>query len=350
MLARIWLGLVLTLIHRLSSPSISNGLHGIVTAWHNASDSIANLSPWPEDFSRDITPIPCHSHNDYWRDVPLYDALAAGCTGVEADIWLSTNSSGSPELLVGHVEGSLRADRSLFNLYTNPLATILTRQNNLPLVNASATTAPAAAPAGVFSTDPNQTLVLHLDFKSPGAALWPVVHQELALLRGHNWLRHWDGEKIVPGPLTIVATGNAPFDLVTANQTCRDVFFDAPLADLLANSKPNSTKKGTTEETYSVSNSYYASAALTQAVGGNVWFGTFSRGQTATIQSQVEAARTRGLVARYWDTPAWPISARDGVWKALVRMGVGMLNVDDLASASRWNWDWCTVAGLTLCG
>lgn len=31
-------------------------------------------------------------------------------------------------------------------------------------------------------------------------------------------------------------------------------------------------------------------------------------------------------------------------------LGVGMLNVDDLVSATRWNWDWCVVAGLVLCG
>jgi hypothetical protein len=33
-------------------------------------------------------PVGCHSHNDYWRRVPLYSALQAGCIGVEADVWL----------------------------------------------------------------------------------------------------------------------------------------------------------------------------------------------------------------------------------------------------------------------
>lgn len=30
--------------------------------------------------------------------------------------------------------------------------------------------------------------------------------------------------------------------------------------------------------------------------------------------------------------------------------GIGVLNVDDVVSAGRWNWNWCVVAGLVLCG
>ena len=30
-----------------------------------------------------------HSHNDYWRDTPLYTALANGVQSIEADVWLN---------------------------------------------------------------------------------------------------------------------------------------------------------------------------------------------------------------------------------------------------------------------
>ena len=36
-----------------------------------------------EDITRNVVPLKCHSHNDYWRRVPLYQALHAGCTSVE---------------------------------------------------------------------------------------------------------------------------------------------------------------------------------------------------------------------------------------------------------------------------
>lgn len=30
-----------------------------------------------------------HSHNDYWRDVPVYEALSHGVRSIEADVWLN---------------------------------------------------------------------------------------------------------------------------------------------------------------------------------------------------------------------------------------------------------------------
>lgn len=304
-----------------------NGLESIVKAWQKPSDSVRLLSPWPHDFSRDIVPKACHSHNDYGRRVPLFDALAAGCTSVEADIWLPEARNSSTELRVGHTDSSLTDDRTLASLYVQPLVTIMDNLATSQMLNSS-----------VFETDPNQTFVLLLDFKSNGSELWPHVNTQLEILRKKNWLRHWDGlaEKIVPGPLTIVATGNAPFDLLVANTTYRDIFYDAPLDDL------DSGK-------FNTSNSFFASAALNQAVG-KPSLGNFDSKSLAKLTSLIANAKTRGLVSRYWDTPSWPVSARDRVWNTLVSDEVGILNVDDLDSAARWNWDWCVVAGLTLCG
>lgn len=190
---------------------------------------------------------------------------------------------------------------------------------------------------GIFETDPSQTVTLLLDFKSDGAELWPLVNAHLEPLRTAGFLRYWDGttNQIIPGPLTVVATGNAPFDLIAANTTRRDIFYDAPLHDLSANK-------------FDTSNSFFASAALGRAIGKPV-FGHFAAPSMAKLTAQVADAESKGLVSRYWDTPAWPVSARDRVWNTLVSNGVGILNVDDLQSAARWNWEWCVVAGITLC-
>jgi hypothetical protein len=66
--------------------------------------------------------------------------------------------------------------------------------------------------------------------------------------------------------------------------------------------------------------------------------GAFTKAQIELLGTQVQAAKDRGLLARYWDTPAWPVSNRDSVWSVLEHGGVGMLNVDDLTSAGRRNW------------
>lgn len=72
--------------------------------------------------SKIATPIPCHSHNDYERKHPLFDALSAGCTSVEADIWSLPKST---ELYVGHRKNSLSDDRTLKKLYLSPLEDLL---------------------------------------------------------------------------------------------------------------------------------------------------------------------------------------------------------------------------------
>lgn len=52
--------------------------------------------------------------------------------------------------------------------------------------------------------------------------------------------------------------------------------------------------------------------------------------QLSSIRDQIRVAKERGVGARYWDTPSWPIRKRDLVWRALIEEGVALLNVDDL--------------------
>ena len=140
----VWLALVLTLINRLRPTTPPGSLQDITNAWRNPVDSTRLLTPWPEDFGRDISPKPCHSHNDYWRKVPLYDALAAGCTGIEADIWLPETPDRTG-LRVGHRRSSLNNDRTLSSLYIQPLATMLHNLN-----------APGGEVIGLFETIPTK--------------------------------------------------------------------------------------------------------------------------------------------------------------------------------------------------
>ncbi|KAF5856248.1 Altered inheritance of mitochondria protein 6 [Aspergillus alliaceus] len=315
------------LIDRLTPTESSSGLHQITKSWKKPSDSVSLLSPWPIDWSQGIIPIPCHSHNDYRRRVPLYDALAAGCTGVEADIWLDSSSQ---DLLVGHKKRSLSPDRTLKTLYIDPLFKILSCQN--------IDTPPSAQPTGVFDANPNTTLALLIDMKTDGKDIWPVLMQHLEPLRSQGWLTYWNGtaQSLVPGAITVVGTGNTPFAIVAAERDRRDVFFDAPLDQLSRN------------ETYTSENSYYASVALERAVG-KIWPWGPSQRQKLMIRDLIDVAITRGLVSRFWDISGWPVALQVRLWNVLIENGVGMLNVDDLVHASRWNWDWCVVASLVLC-
>ncbi|GAM90642.1 hypothetical protein ANO11243_086870 [Dothideomycetidae sp. 11243] len=269
------------------------------------------IAHYPTDATRDVIPIPCHSHNDYWRRIPLFEALHYGCTGVEADVWLKHD-----ELYVGHNTASLTQNRTFSVMYVEPLVQLLEKQNpRTEFVNASG--------HGVFDEVPEQTLVLLVDFKTDGLTLWPKVVEQLEPLRERGYLSYWDGSETRYRAITVVATGFAPFDMVIANTTYRDVLFDAPLHDLTG--------------VYDKSNSYYASTSL-HAVLGSVKYGRLSDEQLQTMRSHIAAAKQRGLKSRYWDTPAWPAMLRNRVWRTLVDEGADVLNVDDLRSAAKLDW------------
>ncbi|ORY14297.1 hypothetical protein BCR34DRAFT_479650 [Clohesyomyces aquaticus] len=319
-----YISFVAALVHRLNPPRVSSGLQHIVDEWKEPTSSGAYTFEWREDFSRDIVPKNCHSHNDYWRRVPTYEALAAGCISIEADIWQDYS-----ELLVSHSWRATNKERTLRSLYLDPLTNIFTNRN----VSKAST---EDKEVGVFDADPNVSVILLIDIKNEGHSVWPILLSQLQPLHDKGWLTYFDGTKLVKGPLTVVGTGNTPFELVQANNTNRFVFYDAPLDDI-------SNDKYTTE------NSYYASIAINKAIG-RIWFNTLTSSQVDTLKRQIKAAANKNLVSRYWDTPSWPISLRDKVWFTLTDNDVGMLNVDDLISATRWNWNWCKIAGLTLCG
>ena len=323
--------LIYYIIH-LKSLIPSSDIEKRIASWGLSGYPAQPVITLPADFSRDIVPIPCHSHNDYWRRVPLYDALAAGCISVEADVWLSGNDN---DLLVGHSEKSLTKERTLNSLYVDPLVSILTSQNN------RTTTAGAIANTtqlnGIFEVSLETRLTLLIDIKTDGASTFLAVLEHLEPLRSRGWLTHFNGAAIVPGLITVVGTGNTPFDLLIANTTHRDIFYDAPLEELWGDNPFQDDKRLLVAQKYSSENSYYASVSFQEEIGG-LWHGMLTPQQVLKIRGQVKGAELRGLKARYWDTPAWPVGRRDHVWDVLMREGVGSLNVDDLEAAKDRNW------------
>ncbi|OJD19492.1 hypothetical protein AJ78_00561 [Emergomyces pasteurianus Ep9510] len=353
----------------------------VIARWGNPGQLGEYLSHWPTDTTGGVIPIPCHSHNDYWRPVPLYSALEAGCVSVEADIWLFDN-----ELFVGHTTGSLTPNRTLTKLYIDPLVEILEKQNPISRFHPK----PNKPPNGVFDTKPSQTLILLIDFKNKAVDAWPYLLSQLSPLRDRGYLSYFNGTGVTEGPVTVVATGKASFSTLSANDTYRDVFFDAPLDALekdtaLGNTKQPSNlnlpdgndknsdfdemylirsrhylqnrrpKQSTPQRfevppirtyrneealkayTYNPNNSYYASVSFKKSIGFPWRFHLTGR-QLDLLRAQVHSAHQRGLKARYWSIPSWPRSLRNHLWTVLIREGVDILNVDDLKSAARRDW------------
>lgn len=335
------------LLSGLTGVASKNGVDRLASLWGKPGQIGQGLSSWPTDFSSGINPIPCHSHNDYWRRVPLYSAISAGCIGVEADIWLYKE-----ELYVGHNTASLTRNRTLNNLYINPLINILSHQNPRTSFYPQRST----DLAGVFDTNPSQSLILLIDFKTAGEALWPYLLSALQPLRDRNYLTHLNGTEIINRPITVVGTGNTPFNLVASEKSNPhlDVFFDAPLDEMWATGSQSGNRldgndgprsSDTASKSYTAMNSYYASVSFVK-VFGHLSGGRFSDTQMAMLRDQISGAQMKGLKSRYWELPHWPISLRNHVWDVLVNEGVDILNVDDLKGATdrdwtqtkRWTW------------
>ncbi|PWW79762.1 hypothetical protein C7212DRAFT_349457 [Tuber magnatum] len=276
----------------------------VLDGWKDSS-----YARYPTDFTRGI--IPCrgiHSHNDCWRDVPLYSAISNGAISVEADVWLYNET-----LYIGHDASSLTENRTFESLYINPLVDILTKQNPTSCF------APSKTRNGVFDTSISQTLFLFVDLKTPGKETWPAVVRALAPLRALDYLSSIKDNVLIPGPIIVIVTGSTPLDAIHPLST-RDYFFDGALWTL---NSQNITK----------AISPVASAQLSAAVG-EVGHEGLNAKQRGMAKKQVEEAHKKGIFVRYWDLPGWPVSLRNGVWRDLVRAGVNLLNVDDLEAGA----------------
>lgn len=269
-----------------------------------------------QSFISGVHPVPVHSHNDYSRRIPLFEALGSGCISIEADVHLRNS-----DLLVGHSSLRLHPGSNLRNMYLDPLERMLRARN---------TNTTADDLQGIFSHASKQTVVLLVDHKTQGAETYAMLSTQLQSLRNLGYLTHWNGTARIMRPLTVVATGNAPF---YNDNTYRDIFFDADLSRLTSEHDTAGYYR------YNISNSYYASTKWSKALSQDAMTRSRSR-----ITSQLAAAKARGLLSRYWNTPAQPPNMRDLVWNTLINKEIGILNMDDMGTVRDRALAWGSLA------
>ncbi|KAE9969579.1 hypothetical protein EG328_006792 [Venturia inaequalis] len=293
--------------------AISDTLQNILANTHKS-----DLYSYPTDLTRGIIPKPFHSHNDYWRDLPFYSALSKGAISVEADVWLINGT-----LYVGHEISALTPERTFAALYIDPILDTIQRQNPTTRFVSSKDTK-----NGVYDTDSDQTLYLWIDLKTDGPTTWPAVLSALAPLHDAKYLTTTDGKTTTRRAVTAIGTGNTPKgyflpqDPATPSSP-RFTFLDAQLSTLNTSAGINVTSVITP----------IASAQFSAQFGKVVTEG-LNLTQVELLRSQVSYAKSRGIGARYWDQPGWPLGTRNVIWRALLEEGVALLNVDDLEGAA----------------
>ncbi|GGV59985.1 hypothetical protein GCM10010294_08750 [Streptomyces griseoloalbus] len=232
-----------------------------------------------------------HAHNDYEHPRPLLDALDHRFGSVEADIFLVGD-----QLLVAHDPEDLDPSRTLESLYLDPLA------------------ARVRAHGGSVHRGHRRPLQLLVDIKTEGSSTYLELDRHLRRYR-HLFTTYAHGQ-VLPGPVTVVVSGDRAARVPMEAQRVRRAFHDGRLADL----------GGPTPASFTPLISDNWSLNFTwQGVGA------FPDAERRKLRDIVGTAHARGQRVRFWATPDQPGPARDALWGELVAADVDHLNTDDLA-------------------
>ncbi|RCK58081.1 Altered inheritance of mitochondria protein 6 [Candida viswanathii] len=311
-----------------------------------------------EGLNRDVYAKPLHSHNDYWRQHPLFDALSVGAVSVESDVWVfdrnytlnrtSTASTGvnetltfrTDEVYVGHNQEFLRPINTLFNLYLNPLFQFLQFANptytfvdqsgddngDSPLLG------DASVKNSVFYNNAEQPLYLWFDFKTSPNETYDALKPLLQPFIDKGYLAYYNTteDRYHPGPLILTITGNLPTEKVSSEEI-RYFFLDGPLQ----NFTNDNTDTDFLERWSKLSR--VASGSLLSLLGRDLYPSTttneFSEEQKEKLKEIFDKAHEYGLKTRIWGDIIWPWNLLNSHLEDFFQLGSDLLNVDDLQKA-----------------
>jgi glycerophosphoryl diester phosphodiesterase len=225
-----------------------------------------------------------HSHNDYWRERPLLDALDRRFTSVEADILLIDG-----KLLIGHDRDELHADKTLESLYLDPLLKRV-RENG----------------GRVYRNGPR--LILLVDIKSDAHATYRQLHATLS--KYVQMLTSVERGKIHERAVKVVISGNRP-----------------PVEDFAAAEVRYAGLDGRTTDLESGLPAHVMPMISDNWTSQFTWTGDgpMPAAERANLHDIVRRAHAAGRVVRFWATPE-----NEAVWQELRSAGVDLINTDQL--------------------
>lgn len=232
-------------------------------------------------------PVPlerAHSHNDYMRPHPLFDALAAGFCSVEADIYLVNG-----ELLVAHDRDKVKPGETLQKLYLDPLSERV-RKNK----------------GRVYPNGPTVTLLI--DFKDDPQTTYPKLRE--VLKRYEEMLTVFSNDSTEPRAVTVILSGNSPRRILET-ESPRFAAIDGRLPDLETSPSPHLVPL--ISDTWPIAFTWR----------GN---GPMPEGERTKLREMAAKAHAHGQRIRFYGTPQQP-----AVWAELYAAGVDLLNADNPA-------------------
>ncbi len=225
-----------------------------------------------------------HSHNDYTREKPLYDALKYGFPSIEADVFLFDN-----RMVVTHDETKLIEKPTLEELYLNPLRKIIAENDGT-----------------VFKNDSTQ-LILMVDLKSDKTTTYIGLKK---IFSNYLDIIEWyDHDTVKWGPIKILLTGGPPIERIEKEEV-RFVSVDGAIDQWSMNYPLNLMPRASTNY-----RDYFK------------WYGKGDMPQTEEqeLKRLISKAHQAGRKVRFWACPN-----TIEVWEKLLDEGADWINVDDL--------------------
>lgn len=285
--------------------------------------------------TKDVDPLPVHSHNDYWRSLPLLEAIAYGASSVEADVWIvpDVNDPREVALAVAHNEAYIDpVHQTLDKLYTSPLMEMLDQVNCRD----------SSSRNGVFFDSPEQTLYFYIDFKSPDSRLLYrlLMQRYLKPLIEKDYLTYYDMEekKIVWRQITVILTGDFPNDLGVIDEDLkrgyfrdskRYVFLEASIV-ALDSMIPNTAVVSSSSFSQLLEKCHSSQLKV-------IWRGHLVGQEINCLKSMIYSSHELNVQTRIWGVPNWPQKTSRTLWGQIIKdLHSDILNVDDLREAAHF--------------
>lgn len=165
--------------------------------------------------------------------------------------------------------------------------------------------------------------------KTSGPETFQAVISALEPLRQQGYLTTLKNNKtLTTGPVTIIGTGDTPLSMVGPVED-RDYFYDAKLESL---DEPENA--AITSLISPIASTSFKDAVGTVNLGADSVDTVLDDKQLKALRAQIEVAEERGIGARYWETPYFPVRIRNLIWRLLLQEGVTLLNADDLEAVA----------------
>jgi len=242
-----------------------------------------------DEGARRVKPLEqAHSHNDYLHPRPLLDALDQGFCSVEADVFLVDG-----QLLVAHERSQLSPERTLKNLYLDPISNRVKHNGGR-----------------LYRDGPVFTLLI--DFKNDGAGTYAALDKLLG--QYPKLFTVVEAGKRTQRAVNVVISGDRPFAAITADQQ-RYAGIDGRLTDL-ASDLPSHLMPMISDR-WSVHFKWRGKGDIPAA-------------EKEKLERIVRQVHARGRLLRFWAIPDNPQS-----WKVMQQAGVDLINTDNLPGLSK---------------